>query len=172
VLQDFLLFAYSVKENIILDSECDEDSLLSSLKKSELNEKIKSLENGIETSVYKTLDDDGVEFSGGEGQKLALARAIYKNADTLILDEPTSALDPIAEYEMFSKLNSISENKTTLFISHRLSSTKFCDKIIVLSDGEIIESGSHKELIDSNKLYAALFNAQAQYYKTKGVGDQ
>lgn len=169
VLQDFLLFAYSIKENIILDNEYDDEKLFSSIDKSGLNEKIKSLKNGFETSVYKTLDDEGVEFSGGEGQKLALARAIYKCSDIFILDEPTSALDPIAEYELFSKLNHISGNKTTIFISHRLSSTKFCDKIVVLSEGKIIEFGSHKELIDSNKLYATLFNAQAQYYRTKGI---
>jgi ABC-type multidrug transport system fused ATPase/permease subunit len=119
--------------------------------------------------VYKTLDDNGIEFSGGEGQKLALARAIYKDAETLILDEPTSALDPIAEYELFSKLNDISDNKSTIFISHRLSSTKFCDKIIVLSGGEIIECGSHEKLIKQHGVYADLFNAQAKYYRERGV---
>ena len=169
VLQDFMLFAYSVKENVILDTEYDEAKITSSIEKSGLKSKIDSLKKGIDTSVYKTLDADGVEFSGGEGQKLALARAIYKDAETLILDEPTSALDPIAEYELFSKLNDISENKATIFISHRLSSTKFCDKIIVLSDGEIIECGSHGELIKRNGFYADLFNSQAQYYKEKGV---
>ncbi len=169
VLQDFLLFAYSVKENVVLDTEYDETRLMSSIEKSGLKEKINGLKNGIETSVYKTLDENGIEFSGGEGQKLALARAIYKDAETLILDEPTSSFDPIAEYELFSKLNDISENKTTIFISHRLSSTKFCDKIIVLSDGEMIECGSHDDLIKQNGFYAGLFNAQARYYREKGV---
>lgn len=169
VLQDFLLFAYSVKENVTLDTDYDEAEFISSIEKSGLKEKINSLKNGINTSVYKTLDDNGVEFSGGEGQKLALARAIYKDAETLILDEPTSALDPIAEYELFSKLNDISENKATIFISHRLSSTKFCDKIIVLSDGEIIEFGNHDDLIKQNGFYADLFNVQARYYKEKGI---
>ena len=170
VLQDFLLFAYSVKENIILDTEFNKSKFLSSIEKSGLNSKIDSLEKGIETYVYKTLEADGIEFSGGEGQKLALARAIYKDAETLILDEPTSTLDPIAEYELFSKLNDISENKATIFISHRLSSTKFCDKIIVLSDGEIIETGNHDELIKQDGFYADLFNSQARYYKEMGVG--
>ena len=169
VLQDFMLFAYSVKENVILDTEYDDLKFMSSINKSGLKAKIESLKNGIDTFVYKTLDENGVEFSGGEGQKLALARAIYKDAETLILDEPTSALDPIAEYELFSKLNDISENKATIFISHRLSSTKFCDKIVVLSDGEIIEYGSHGELIKQNGFYADLFNAQAGYYREKGV---
>jgi ABC-type multidrug transport system fused ATPase/permease subunit len=168
VLQDFMLFAYSVKENVILDTEYDEIKFTSSIEKSGLKEKINGLKNGTDTSVYKTLDENGVEFSGGEGQKLALARAIYKDAETLILDEPTSALDPIAEYELFSKLSDISENKATIFISHRLSSTKFCDKIIVLSDGEIIERGNHSELIKQNGFYADLFNAQARYYREKG----
>ena len=169
VLQDFMLFAYSVKENVALDTDYDEIKFKSSIEKSGIKEKIDGLKNGIDTSVYKTLDESGVEFSGGEGQKLALARAIYKNAETLILDEPTSALDPIAEYDLFSKLNDISENKATIFISHRLSSTKFCDKIIVLSDGEIIEYGSHSELIKQNGFYADLFNAQARYYREQGV---
>jgi len=169
VLQDFLLFAYSVKENVVLDTEYDEVKFMSSINKSGLKNKIDGLNNGIDTSVYKTLDDNGIEFSGGEGQKLALARAIYKDVEMLILDEPTSALDPIAEYELFSKLNDISENKATIFISHRLSSTKFCDKIIVLSDGEIMEYGSHDELIKQNGFYAELFNAQARYYREKGV---
>jgi len=169
VLQDFMLFAYSVKENIVLDTEYNETKFISSINKSGLKDKIDGLPNGTDTFVYKTLNDNGVEFSGGEGQKLALARAVYKDAETLIFDEPTSALDPIAEYELFSKLNDISENKTAVFISHRLSSTKFCDKIIVLSDGEIIERGSHDELIKQNGFYADLFNAQARYYREKGA---
>jgi len=171
VLQDFLLFAYSVKENIILDTEYDDAKFQSCIEKSGLTDKIFSLRKGIETYIYKTLASDGIEFSGGEGQKLAVARAIYKNAETLVLDEPTSTLDPIAEYELFSKLNDISENKTTIFISHRLSSTKFCDRIIVLSNGEIIEIGSHDELIKQNGFYADLFNLQARYYREMAVSN-
>ena len=109
-----------------------------------------------------------MEFSGGEGQKLALARAIYKNAGILVLDEPTSALDPIAEYELFSGLAEIAERKTTWFISHRLSSTKFCDRILVLSDGKLIETGNHQTLLRQGGLYAELFHAQAQYYEKMG----
>ena len=169
VLQDFFLFAYSVKENVVLDTEYVEKDFLASIEKSGLKGKVDSLEKGTETSVYKALDADGVEFSGGEGQKLALARAIYKNGETVILDEPTSALDPVAEYELFMKLNDISENKAAIFISHRLSSTKFCNRIIVLYDGEIIESGNHYELIKLGGFYSELFNAQARYYKAVGV---
>jgi len=169
VLQDFALFAYSVRENVILDTQYNNDKFVFSIEKSGLKDKIASLKNGIDSSIYKTLDDCGVEFSGGEGQKLALARAIYKDANMLILDEPTSALDPIAEYELFSKLNDISENKATVFISHRLSSTKFCDKIIVLSGGTISECGHHDELMIKNGFYANLYNDQARYYMEKGM---
>jgi ABC-type multidrug transport system fused ATPase/permease subunit len=167
VLQDFLLFAYSIKDNIVLVQNYNENKLKTSIEKSGLKNKVDALKNGIDTAVYKELDDDGIEFSGGEGQKLALARAIYKDAELLILDEPTSTLDPIAEYDLFSKLNDIAENKTAIFISHRLSSTKFCDKIIVFEKGKIVECGNHKELIGKSGIYADLFNAQAKYYEEK-----
>lgn len=168
VLQDFCLFAYSVKENIVFDGKCDEKRLSDCIRKSGLSEKINLLPNGADTSVYKTLDDNGIEFSGGEGQKLALARAIYKYAGILVLDEPTSALDPLAEYELFSKLADISEGKTTFFISHRLSSTKFCDRIFVISDSTVAECGTHDELMERCGIYADLFRAQAKYYEEGG----
>lgn len=168
VLQDYLLFAYSVRDNIVLDRPCDDSRLRESIEKSGLKSKIDSLPDGADTVVYKELDDNGIEFSGGEGQKLALARAVYKNADLLILDEPTSALDPIAEYEFFSRLVDIAGDKTTVFISHRLSSTRFCDKIHVLEDGEIRESGNHQELMALGGSYAALFSTQARYYEAAG----
>lgn len=176
VLQDFALFAYSVKENVMLDQEPDGEKLQSCIEKSGLTEKIGRLPRGLETSVYKKLDNDGIEFSGGEGQKLAMARAIFKDADMLLLDEPTSALDPIAEYELFARLNDISEGRTTLFISHRLSSTRLCDKIYVLADSRIAESGSHESLMGQNGIYAELFRMQARYYEgqdktASGVGE-
>lgn len=118
-----------------------------SILNSGLNDKIKNLSRGVEASVSRKLDDNGIEFSGGEGQKLALARANYRYADILILDEPTSALDPIAEYELFSRLNDIEENKTTIFITHRLSSTQFCEHLIVLSNGKVVEQGNHAQLM-------------------------
>lgn len=169
VLQDFMLFAYSIKENVIYDKAYDENKLISSIEKCGLENKIQNLKNGIETVIYKQLDDNGIEFSGGEGQKLALARSIYKDAEILILDEPTCTLDPIAEYELFSKLSDIAENKTTLFISHRLSSTRFCDRIFVLANGEIAECGSHNELITNKGIYSDLYSAQAKYYEDRGV---
>lgn len=168
VFQDFFLFAYSVQENIIFDTKLDDARFEKSIQQSGLEEKILSLPKGPNTVVYKKLDPNGVEFSGGEGQKLALARAIYKNAKILILDEPTSALDPIAEYELFSRLYEFSKEKTTLFVSHRLSSTAFCDRIFVISDGAIAENGTHDELMQRNGIYAQLYKAQAKYYETEG----
>lgn len=175
ILQDFALFAYSVKENILFDQAAEgendifKEKLTSSIEKSGLAEKIANLPKGLDTSVYKKLDNEGVEFSGGEGQKLAMARAIYKAADLLVLDEPTSALDPIAEYELFSRLNDISEGRTTLFISHRLSSTRICDKIYVIADSRVAERGSHEELMAQDGIYANLFNMQAQYYEKQEI---
>lgn len=168
VLQDFCLFAYSVRENIVFDNPPDGEKLVQAISKAGLGGKIAGLPAGLETAIYKALDDSGVEFSGGEGQKLAIARAIYKNAGVMILDEPTSTLDPIAEYELFSRLSDISGNKTTLFISHRLSSTRFCDRIFVLSNGVIAESGSHKSLINSGGIYSDMFASQAKYYEKAG----
>lgn len=165
VLQDFCLFAYSVKENIVFNREENTDRLNSSIEKSGLADKITSMKNGIETFITKRFSEDGMDFSGGEGQKLALARVLYKNADLLMLDEPTSALDPLAEYELFSRLDELSEGKATLFISHRLSSTKFCDRILVLDGGSIVEEGSHSELMQKDGVYQKLFSAQANYYE-------
>ncbi len=167
VLQDYHLFSYSIKENIVFDNEFNEKKLWDIIHKINLEQKISSLENNINSFIYKNLNSNGIEFSGGETQKLALARALYKNASILILDEPTSALDPIAEYELFSKLSEISEGKTSIFISHRLSSTKFCDRILVLYQGTIFESGSHNELMKKNGFYAELFNSQLKYYIAK-----
>ena len=169
VLQDYTLFAFTVKENILFDKEVDPELLNKSLSLSGIDEKINTLENGLDTYVYKRFSDSGVEFSGGESQKLATARTIYKNAPLLILDEPTSALDPIAEYQLFMKFNEISEDKTTVFISHRLSSTRFCDNILVLNDGVITESGTHAQLMANGGFYSKMYNSQAQYYKNEGI---
>ncbi len=166
VLQDFCLFAYSVRENIVFDRQPDIINVRKVIEQAGLSDKIFNLPGGIDTVLYKTLDDGGIEFSGGEGQKLALARAIYKNADALILDEPTSTLDPIAEYDLFSRLSELSGGKTTLFISHRLSSTRFCDRIFVLSDGHIAEEGNHESLTEAGGIYAGMFSSQAKYYET------
>ncbi|MBQ9121085.1 MAG: ABC transporter ATP-binding protein, partial [Clostridia bacterium] len=135
------------------------------LKKSGFAERFNSLPNDLDTFLYKDIDADGVEISGGEAQKLALARALYKDTPFIILDEPTAALDPISEYEVYSKFNEIAGNKTAIYISHRLASCRFCDKIAVFHEGEIIQIGSHEELlVDSKGKYYELWNAQAQYY--------
>ncbi len=167
VLQDYLLFAYSVRENIAFCEKGDEERILSSIRKSGLEDRINSLKYGINTTVYKELHDDGIEFSGGEGQKLALARALYKNSEIMVLDEPSSSLDPSGEYELFYMLSQISRNKTTILISHRLSFTRYCDRIVVLENSRIIENGSHEELLTQNGTYAELFKSQAKFYKNQ-----
>jgi len=169
VLQDFCLFAYSVAENMTFDAAPDKIHLWDSIEKSGLAEKIASLPAGMATPVSRTLDENGIEFSGGEGQKLALARAICKNASILMLDEPSSALDPMAELALFMRLADVAAGRSALFISHRLSSTRFCDRILVLSDGRIAEMGTHDALMAAGGLYADLFRTQAKYYTREGI---
>jgi len=165
VFQDFKLFSFTARENVTLSTETDEDKLKTAVEKSGLSGKISSLEKGLETSVSKDFDDFGVEFSGGEGQKLAIARTLYKDAPLIILDEPTSALDPIAEYEIYSRFHKLTEGKSTVYISHRLSSTRFTDKIAVFSEGKLAEYGNHKELMrNENGIYKKMFEMQAKYY--------
>lgn len=130
-----------------------------------LGEKIANLPKGIHTNIGREYENDGVDFSGGEQQKIALARALYKDAPFMILDEPTAALDPIAEAEIYARFNDIASDKTSVFISHRLSSCRFCDEIAVFHKGRLVQLGSHDELVaDENGKYRELWNAQAQYY--------
>lgn len=131
-----------------------------------LEEKVKSLPYNIHTNLMKNISDDGADLSKGEMQKLLMARAIYKNCDIFILDEPTAALDPIAESATYQKYKEIIGDKMSIFISHRLSSTKFCDSIILLKDGKIAEFGSHAELMQKDGEYARLFRLQSQYYNS------
>lgn len=167
VFQDFRLFSFSLGQNVSASASYDEDKVIECLKKAGFAERLNSLPNKLNTFLYKDIDADGVEISGGEAQKLALARALYKNAPFIILDEPTAALDPISEYEVCSKFNEIAGTKTAIYISHRLASCRFCDKIAVFHEGEIIQLGSHEELLaNSNGKYYELWNAQAQYYTT------
>ena len=118
---------------------------------------------GVRTNIYQ-YEENGVEISGGEAQKIAIARSLYKNAPFVILDEPTSDLDPVAEYEIYKKFDEMVQDKTSVYISHRMSSCRFCDNILVFDEGEIVESGSHDELMEKGGLYSELWNAQAQYY--------
>ncbi len=165
VFQDFSLFAFSLRENIALDQKADDSKIEEALKLSGFYEDAQKLPKGLDTMIYKGFDEDGTDLSGGQRQKTAIARALYKNAPIVILDEPTAALDPIAEYEIYRQFNSLVGGKTAIYISHRLSSCKFCDKIAVFSDDTIKEYGTHEELVDlPDGVYSEMFAAQAQYY--------
>lgn len=168
VFQDYGMFAFTLGENISRKQDYHASEVEEILKKVGFGERLETLPKGTDTSVGKTLDDDGVEFSGGESQKIAIARALYKDSPFIILDEPTSALDPIAEAEIYEKFDEISENRTAIYISHRLSSCKFCDEIAVFHEGEIVQKGSHAALLaEKDGKYYELWNAQAQYYAEK-----
>lgn len=164
VLQDFKLLAFTIKDNVVLCNEYNESKLRDAIHKSGLSDKIRHLPAGVDTTLFKEFDDLGIEFSGGEGQKLAIARAVYKNSPIVIMDEPTSALDPLAEYEMFCNLNHIINSKTAIYISHRLSSTRFSDHIAVFHEGNIIEYGNHEELMALSGHYAEMYSKQACFY--------
>ncbi len=166
VFQDFKLFAFTMKENILMEkSEDDTQDVTTVLERVGLAEKLSTLSNGADTVVYKHFDKDGIEPSGGEQQKLAIARALYKNAPVVILDEPTAALDPMAEYDIYRQFDTLVHEKTAIYISHRLSSCQFCDKIAVFSEKELKEYGTHAELVNKpDGVYAKMFAAQAQYY--------
>lgn len=170
VFQDFKLFSFSAGQNVATSIEFEKEKVLECLNEAGLGERIKEMPKGVDTPLYKDFDEDGVEISGGEAQKIAIARALYKDAPFIILDEPTAALDPIAEYEIYSKFNEIVGTKTAVYISHRLSSCRFCHDIAVFHEGEIIQRGSHDELIiDERGKYHELWNAQAQYYDEKAI---
>ena len=165
VFQDFKLFSFGLGQNVSASFHYNEELTKKCLEKAGFYGRLQSMKKGLETSIYKDLDEEGVEISGGEAQKIALARALYKNAPFIILDEPTAALDPIAEYEVYSKFNEIVQDKTAIYISHRLSSCRFCDVIAVFDGGQIVQRGVHDRLLqDTHGKYYELWNAQAQYY--------
>ena len=165
VFQDFKLFSFGLGQNVSASFHYNEELAKKCLEKAGFYGRLQSMKKGLETSIYKDLDEEGVEISGGEAQKIALARALYKNAPFIILDEPTAALDPIAEYEVYSKFNEIVQDKTAIYISHRLSSCRFCDVIEVFDGGQIVQRGVHDRLLqDTHGKYYELWNAQAQYY--------
>ena len=164
VFQDFKMFSFKLSENIACSTAADPDQAAKVIKMVGLSERADKMQNGLDTYLYNDFDK-GVEISGGEAQKIALARALYKDAPFIVLDEPTAALDPIAEFEIYAKINEIVGNKTAIYISHRLSSCRFCDDIAVFHEGELIERGNHDTLLaDKNGKYYELWNAQAQYY--------
>lgn len=170
VFQDVFAFSISLEDNVACKSRdlADGERLRTSLEKAGLWDKVQTLEKRERTYMNKDLDPEGVSLSGGELQKLMLARALYKDAPVLILDEPTAALDPIAESGLYEKYYEMTREKTSVFISHRLSSTKFCDRIIFMENGRITEEGNHEELMAGQGAYAAMFQTQAQYYRTDG----
>jgi ABC-type multidrug transport system fused ATPase/permease subunit len=167
VFQDIELFALEAGENISMKDAAETDFANASecMKKAGLESKLIDMENGIHTQILKVLYEDGTDLSGGEKQKLALARALYKNAPVVILDEPTSALDAIAEQDLYRSFESLIGGKTSVYISHRLSSTQFCDNVAMFEDGGLIEYGTHESLMKTGGKYAEMFSVQAQYYK-------
>ena len=172
VFQDFSVLDVTIAENIAQTDENINRSLMEQcINQAGLTEKIKQLPNGVDTHIGKVFED-GIHLSGGELQRLMLARALYKNAPIIVLDEPTSALDPIAESEIYNKYNELTDCRMAVYISHRLASTRFCDRIILIADGSIDEEGTHDELITQNGHYANLFEIQSRYYREGGVSNE
>ena len=170
VFQDYVLFPFGLGENVAVDREYDRSKVEKCLKDADFGERFSALENGTDTYLYKEYDDSGVEISGGEAQKIAIARAVYKDAPFILLDEPTAALDPLAEYEIYSNFDKITGVKTAVYISHRLSSCRFCEKIAVFHEGRLVQLGKHEELVaDKGGKYYEMWKAQAQYYREKGI---
>lgn len=168
VFQDYYFMPMTIAENICATSNYDKEKLFDAFEKAGISNKITRLPNKEKSYMIKDVYKDAVDFSGGEKQKLLLAKAIYKNAPVLILDEPTAALDPIAENELYLKYNEITSNKISFFISHRLSSTRFCDRILFIKDGRIAESGTHEELMALKGSYYRMYQIQSYYYKENG----
>lgn len=172
LFQEVELFAFPLAENISMDTPENTDVRRAEecLNLAGFGKKLKELPKGVHTEVLKVIDEEGLDFSGGERQKLALARALYKDAPVVILDEPTAALDALAEYELYQNFDRMIGGKSAIYISHRLSSTRFCDHIAMFMDGQMVEYGIHDELLQKNGPYATMFELQAQYYIEEGEG--
>lgn len=168
VFQDYKIFSFSVAENVAAGPEYEEDRVVKCLKEAGIYERVSQMKYGIESRLLKDQQDndqEGIEISGGEKQKIALARALYRDAPLVILDEPTSALDPLAEQDIYKRFNEMVSDKTAIFISHRMSSCRFCDEVVVFDEGEIVETGRHEELVaNTGGVYHKMWEAQAQYY--------
>lgn len=165
VFQDYHLLGFSIGQNVSVEPSYDANGVMQNLADVDLGNFVKSLPNQLETYLGTEFDENGVNVSGGQEQKIALARALYKDAPVMILDEPTAALDPLTEFEIYQKFDQIVEDKTAFYISHRLSSSKLCDEVLVFDEGEIVRRGSHKELVKEEGKYQELWDAQAQYYQ-------
>lgn len=170
VFQESSVRPYTLAKNIALTDEPDIERVRACLELAGLSERIKELPNSLDTKMMKYIWHDGVDFSGGEAQKLMLARALYKDGPIILLDEPTAALDPIAEAELYEKYGSLTKGKTSLYISHRLASTRFCDVVLLLEDGSITEAGTHQELLDRRGRYYELYEIQSAYYRKNPLG--
>ena len=174
VFQDAFTFSFTIAENVTceIEDKYNKEKCINALKKSGLWEKVEKLPKQENTYLNKDIEEDGIQLSGGELQKLMLARALYKDCKLLLLDEPTAALDAIAENKMYEKYEEVISGKTALFISHRLASTRFCNKILFLENGKITEEGTHDELMTLDREYAHMFNVQSQYYKEGGIENE
>ncbi len=165
VFQDFRLFAFSLGENIAAGGEVDSARAEECIRKAALEDRYRTLPDGLATFLYRDISENGVEPSGGEAQKIALARALYKDAPVIVLDEPTAALDPVAEEQVYEGFSGMTGNRTAVYISHRLSSCRFCDEITVFDGGRIVQQGTHAELLkEKDGKYLEMWNAQARYY--------
>ena len=169
VFQDYRIFAATIAENVAggICDEGDKEKIISSLERSTFSDKLDSLPDGLSTHLTREFFNSGTVLSGGEQQKVAIARAFYRDADLIILDEPSSALDPDAEYELNRAISRYAEDKTVIFISHRLSTTRHADRIYMFDGGTLIEQGTHEELIKQDGKYAYMFNLQAEKYRKK-----
>lgn len=165
VFQDYKLFSFSLAQNVAGALQYDSLKLERCLQEAGFGDRLESMEQGMETNIYQ-IQEKGVEISGGEAQKIALARALYKDAPVVILDEPTAALDPVSEYETYKRFHEMVQNKTAVFISHRMSSCRFCSRILVFNKGQIVQDGTHEDLLqEKGSLYEQMWEAQAQYYQ-------
>jgi ATP-binding cassette subfamily B protein len=170
VFQDVNLLPFAVGENLAGREEYDRERAWKALDKAGLREAVTALPRGLDTNLTQQMEKDGVELSGGQRQRLAFARALYKEAPLLILDEPTAALDPLAEADLYRKYARETAGKTSVFISHRLGSTQFCDRVVYMENGRITEMGTHRELLDLGGAYARLFEIQSSWYTDKKEG--
>ena len=165
VFQDFKLLSFPLGENVAASVTVNEEKALKCLYEAGFGERFEKMKYGLKTNISKELEEESEEISGGEAQKIAIARAVYKDAPFIILDEPTAALDPIAEFEIYTKFNDIIGDKTAVYISHRLASCKFCDDIAVFHEGKLVQRGTHELLLlDEDGKYSELWKSQAQYY--------
>ena len=170
VFQDFHLFSFQLGQSVAASVQYDRERVLHDLREAGLGERLEGLPRGLDTYISKDFDESGVEFSGGESQKTAIARALYKDAPFLVLDEPTAALDPLAESEVYRRFGQIAGKKTAVCISHRLSSCRFCDRIAVFQKGRLVQLGSHDGLLSEERgAYRRLWDAQARYYAEEHI---